>query len=312
MSEERVKFSGRDVMEALAAAREHFGATRRQIGYEALEKPGVGKVDSTDADAVEIEAWVKEGVAAEAPPEEYEDRPRRYRDRDDRGGRGGRGDRGDRGRGGRGRGDRDRDRDRDRGPRRERVEDEEPFEMPAILPPADVADADEILRTLSTGLLVGLELDLTVAGIVENEIGLRVKLDGADVPLLLESNAEGLEMLQYLANRILQKDGRLGGRVSFDAGDHRAAQEARLLEKAMRFAEEAVETGQTRKMPPMGPYERRLVHMKLSETEGIRTFSTGSGFSRRLHIAPKKDKAAEVESQDVPAETNDDAASSDE
>ncbi|MDQ7087470.1 MAG: R3H domain-containing nucleic acid-binding protein [Acidobacteriota bacterium] len=112
-------------------------------------------------------------------------------------------------------------------------------------------------------------------------------------PLLLEENAEGLESFQYLANRILHRDGRIPGRVSFDAGDYRAKQEEVLLEQARAAAEEVVRTGKTRKMPPMGPYERRLIHLALAEVEGVRTYSTGSGYRRRLHIAPRSPESSE-------------------
>ena len=287
MTEERQKFTGRDVMEAVSAARKHFGVSRRDLGYEVTRQPEVGKLETPEDGLVEIEAWHQPG--ARPAPEEMEDDRGGYRDRD----RGGRGDRRggrDRDRGGRGR---DRDRDRDRGPRRDRDSEEEDFKMPALLPPADVTEAQTILEQLTKGLILGMGLELEIDGIDENEIGLRVRLEGGDVEALLESNAEGLEAIQYLANRILQRDGRVKIRVSYDAGDHRAQEEARLIEKAMRFVEEVRETGKVRKMPPMGPYERRLVHIKLEQEEGIRTYSAGSGFHRRLHIAPPDTEESE-------------------
>ena len=299
MTEEREKFTGRDVMEAVSAARKHFGVSRRDLGYEVTRQPEVGKLEKPEDGLVEIEAWHQPG--ARPAPEEMEDDRGGYRDRD-RGGRGrdrdrDRGDhRGGRGRDREGRGprrDRDHDRDHDRGPRRERDAEEEDFKMPALLPPADVTDAKAILEQLTKGLILGMDLELEIDGIDENEIGLRVRLEGGDVEALLESNAEGLEAIQYLANRILQRDGRVKIRVSYDAGDHRAQEEARLIEKAMRFVEEVRETGKVRKMPPMGPYERRLVHIKLEKEEGIRTYSAGSGFHRRLHIAPPDTEESE-------------------
>ncbi len=298
MSEERKKFQGRDVMEAVSAAREHFGVTRKDLGYEVIEMPGVGKVEDPSGALVTIEAWKEENAH---PPRVFRDDERGFGRGRDRGGRGH-----DRSRG------RDRDRDRggrgrDREPRHAHDEAEQSFIMPALLPPAEVSEAREILEHLAKSLLTGLNIGLEIDEIVENEIGLRVRLQGEDIGLLLESGAEGLEALQYLANRILQRDGRVKTRVSFDAGDHRARQEARLIESARCFADEVLATGETRKMPPMGPYERRLVHMTLDELEGIRTYSSGSGFQRRLHIAPEK-KAGDVpttqESADQKPETN--------
>jgi len=266
MSDERVQFTGRDMAEAVAAARKHFGLRRSDLDIEIVEQPKVGPVDPAAAQ-VTIAVRPREGVT---PNFDAGDPVRQ----------GGGGDRRDDRRGER--------RERGRGRRRERDEDAAPPELPPLLPPPDVTDPGEILGTLARGLIAGFDLALEVTEVVETPAGLRVRLEGEDVPLLLEENAEGLDAFQYLANRILQKDGRLEGRVSVDAGGHREAAEARLVEKARRLAQEVLETGKTRKMPPMGPYERRLVHLALAEIEGIRTFSTGSGYQRRLHIAPAR------------------------
>ncbi len=314
MSEEKKNFTGRDLAEAIAAARQHFNVTRAEIGYDVVQQAKTGLVTDAAGARVEISAWVRPG-GPPPPAEEHGAGRGGFRDRGPgdrgpggRGGGGGRGgfdrgaprgdrgprgfDRGPRGGGGRGggrggfRGD-----DEFRPPLREgagrpRPLDAEPVELAPLLPAAEVSEAQAILGQLATGLVTGLGLDLRLTGVEETPAGLRVRLDGDDVPLLLESEGEGLDALQYLANRILQKDGRLTNRVSFDAGDHRAKAEARLMAEARSIAEQVRETGQVRKMPSLGPYERRIVHMALAETPGIKTFSTGSGYHRRLHIAP--------------------------
>ena len=152
------------------------------------------------------------------------------------------------------------------------------------------------MRHLTGSLVAGLDLELEVEAVERNPMGLRVQLEGADVERLLEEKAEGLEMLQYLANRILHRDGRVEDRVSFDAGGYRAEREQELIEQARELCEEVRETGEQRKMPPMGAYERRLVHLTLMEEPGIRSYSTGSGGKRRLHVAP----AGEGESAEDP------------
>ena len=298
MSQEKVKFKGRDVMEAVSAARRHFGVPRHDLGYEVTHQPSVGEVEDPAGDLVEIEAWVQPGARPRPETIEYNDRRDDRHGRDHRHERDERHDRGDRRGGGRSR-ERSRDRDRDRGPRRREREEESPFEQPEMLPAPDVTDASEILTKLVNGLVIGLDLRLYVEEIIENDVGLRVRLSGADVSLLLESDAEGLESFQYLANRILHRDGRIPGRVSFDAGDYRAKQEEKLVETARSQAQEVLATGQVVKLAPMGPYERRLVHLALAETEGVRTFSTGSGYRRRLHIAPAK-SAGEATAADEP------------
>ncbi len=295
MSEERVRFTGRDLTEALAAARAHFGLPRHEIAFEILSKPKTGLLDA-DAGRYEIEAWANPGAA---PPVERESRfGRGDRDRGGRGGRdrGGRGGRSERERGDRGgRYDRERPGAEDR-----RASEDAPETMP-ILPGPEVTEIPALLDHVARSFVSGLGLELRVDGIDQNEVGIRVRLEGEDVPLLLESDGEGLEALQYLANRALQKDGRIPGRVSFDAGGWRARSEQKLIETARETAHAVLETGQARKMPPMGPYERRLVHLELAGVEGIRTFSTGSGYHRRLHISPAASETTD-EAQEDPGE----------
>ena len=305
MSEERVRFTGRDLTEALAAARARFGLPRHEVAFEVIAKPQPGLMGA-EAGLFEIDAWPNPGAPPPPPPVERSGRG--DRDRGGRGGRGGRdrGDRGDRGeRGGRDRGERgahgrDREWDHDRRPAGPRVDDGEPVELPPLLPGPEVTEVAPLLDHLSRALVAGMGLDLTVEGIDQDEIGLRVRLVGEDVPLLLESDGEGLEALQYLANRALQKDGRVQGRVSFDAGGWRARSEAKLVESAQEIAREVLATGQPRKLAAMGPYERRLIHVTLSHVEGIKTFSTGSGYHRRLHIAPAGSETGESDEHGNP------------
>jgi spoIIIJ-associated protein len=287
MSTEKKRFKGRDVTEAMAAAREHFNLSRREIAYEIVERRQVGPLEKVEGE-VEIEAW-----QAESPREIAVEEPRERRDRGDRGDRGGRGRGRDRDRGDRGRG-RDRDRDRDERPRREREPVEEvPFVMPELFPDTDETDVETVLRTLSDALITGLDLDLRVARVSKNEIGVRVHLEGEDAHELTDADGEALDALQYLGNRLLAKDGRLDVRVSFDAGGYRERHETRLIEQAQQFAKEVLAGDDAKKMPAMGPYERRLVHIALAEIEGIRTFSTGSGYNRRLHVAKAEDGASD-------------------
>ena len=49
-------------------------------------------------------------------------------------------------------------------------------------------------------------------------------------------------------------------------------------------AAEARETGAMVELEPMSPAERRIIHLNLSEHDGIETESTGAGAARRVQI----------------------------
>lgn len=274
MSHERARFSGRDTMEALASARQHFGVNRSELEYEVVERRDLGPLEESRA-TVEIEAWVVPGrVAPSSDRPERSERPARGA------GRFGRGDRGDR--------DRGPDRD-DRGSRRREAETVT-LDPPQFMPPKTVVDPIAVLTQLGTALVSGLDLDLTIEKVTEDQSGFRIHLDGDDAYLLTDNDAVGLEALQYLANRVIHKDGRLDIKVSLDAGRWREQMEAHLVEHARQIAEEVLRTKQEQALEqPLSPYERRLVHVALAEMAGIKTYSSGTGYARRLHIAVAHD-----------------------
>ncbi len=300
----RKRFSGRDVLEAMAAARKEFGVERGLIAHEVVARRDVGELEDPNA-LVEIEAWVDPTrtplVSPESPSRGHGgdrggDRGGRGGDRGGRSGGGGRGGGGDRGGCGassgapsRDRGDRGGRSDRDssfRAPREERVVELVPVDPVVLLPPKDVTDADTILTMLGAAMVKGLGLDLALEKISRNEAGVRIHYQGSDAGLLTENEAQGLEALQYLVNRILQKDGRLEAKLTLDAGGWREENERHLMEEAKRIAHEVLQSGGDRALlQPLSPYERRLIHMTLADTPGVKTYSSGTGYERRLHIA---------------------------
>lgn len=76
-------------------------------------------------------------------------------------------------------------------------------------------------------------------------------------------------------------------RVLLDIADWREKEERRLQELAIQTAERARETGESQSLFNLNSAERRIVHMTLSEEDGIETKSEGEGKERYLLILPK-------------------------
>jgi predicted RNA-binding protein Jag len=57
---------------------------------------------------------------------------------------------------------------------------------------------------------------------------------------------------------------------------------------AREKAEEVLRTGQPVSLPPMGSYERYLVHTALKDVDGVETESQGEGEERHVEIRPKR------------------------
>jgi spoIIIJ-associated protein len=131
-----------------------------------------------------------------------------------------------------------------------------------------------------------LDWDLEV--LVEEVEGetIRVDLSGEDRDLVLCNRAEVLESIQYLLNRMFARDNREGQRILVDCDGYRARKETELREIAIRVSDRVRRTGQREELGLMNPYERRIVHLAVAETEGVTTVSAGEGVMKRVIILP--------------------------
>jgi len=130
-------------------------------------------------------------------------------------------------------------------------------------------------------------LDLK-AGADQAEEGLKIQVRGDDVALLLGHNAELLDALEYLGNRVLARASNDEGRLVFDSGGYRARREKELR----LMAEKAAEKVRLSRIPfsfdPMTPNERRIIHLALANDASVTTESQGNGENRKVTIRPAK------------------------
>ena len=125
------------------------------------------------------------------------------------------------------------------------------------------------------------KLRFAVTAGAEGEI---VTFTGEDAPILLARNAETLNALEYLCNRVMEKQGR---RVILDCNGYRESRTEELRLMAVTAAENVKRLGKPFKLNPMSPEERRIVHLAIAEDELIRTESEGYGEHRQVVIHPK-------------------------
>jgi len=131
----------------------------------------------------------------------------------------------------------------------------------------------------------GLDLE---AGADPGDDGLKIQVRGEDVALLLGHNAELLDALEYLGNRVLARATGDEAKLVFDSGGYRARREKELR----LMAEKAAEKVRLSKIPfsfdPMTPNERRLIHLALANDDSVTTESQGNGENRKVTIRPAK------------------------
>ena len=116
--------------------------------------------------------------------------------------------------------------------------------------------------------------------------GFKVQVRGGDVSFLLGRNAELLEALEYLVNRIFAPMSGLDSRIVVDSGSYRASREKELQLMAVKAAERVRTSRIPFSFDPMTPNERRIVHVALVDDASVRTESQGGGVDRKVTIFP--------------------------
>ena len=121
----------------------------------------------------------------------------------------------------------------------------------------------------------------------DSDDGAKIQVRGDDVALLLGRNAELMDALEYLGNRILARSSGEEAKVVFDSGSYRARREKELR----LMAEKAAEKVRTSRIPftfdPMTPNDRRIVHLALANDSSVTTESQGNGENRKVTVRPR-------------------------
>ncbi len=113
-----------------------------------------------------------------------------------------------------------------------------------------------------------------------------IELTGADMSLIIGKEGQTLDAIEYMVRRILVRRAGCVIRLTVDAAGYRAKREQSLSQIAKRNASKAKRTGRAVVMNPMGPRDRRTVHLALRNFPGVRTKSIGDGELKKVIITP--------------------------
>ena len=150
-------------------------------------------------------------------------------------------------------------------------------------PPAfaeDLAQGATILRDLLARM--GVEAEVTY-GEQSREDGLDVS--GGELGALIGRGGENLVALQQIVSAITSKRVGRSVHVAVDIEGYRRRREDQLREMASRVAARVKATGSAVTLEPMLAYERRIVHLAVQDTPGVKTESVGVDPNRRVVIS---------------------------
>ena len=131
------------------------------------------------------------------------------------------------------------------------------------------------------------QLDLS-AQLVLGVDSLDGELRGSDLHLLTGGGGRGLDALQYLCNRVLNRRAADHVPVHLDSDGFKARRSVRLQEQAEAAADEALRRGTPVTLGPLTPAARREIHLALADDPGVETDSDGDGFLKRVVIRPHR------------------------
>lgn len=106
-------------------------------------------------------------------------------------------------------------------------------------------------------------------------------------PIIIGRQGKTLDAIQLLTNVYIAKHAD-GVKALLDVENYRIRHEESIVRNAYKVAEHVRESGKSKLLDPMNPYERRLVHTALNDFDGVDTKSEGEGLYKQVRIIPIK------------------------
>lgn len=125
------------------------------------------------------------------------------------------------------------------------------------------------------------------AAIKEENGTIYATISGSDSGVAIGYRGEALDAFQYLAATFLNEQKGEFKKVVIDAENYREKRKETLTELALRLAEKSVRLRRKIALEPMNPFERRVIHSALADSELASTESEGEEPSRYIVIIPK-------------------------
>ena len=142
------------------------------------------------------------------------------------------------------------------------------------------------ISTFVEKIVSAMGLSLT-AEAEEMPDGLRINLNGEDGALLTRRQGEALAALQHIVAAVFRQDLDERRRLVVDCQGFRKSKDVELKQMAKFMAEKARDTGLAQEIGPLNPYERRIVHLAVSEVENVSSESIGDAFEKTVIISVK-------------------------
>jgi spoIIIJ-associated protein len=153
----------------------------------------------------------------------------------------------------------------------------------------DESAGPETVAPLAAAFLSGLAQAFGLEATTVTEIDgdeLEVRLEGADLGLMIGPRGQTLLAIQDLARTVSQRGIPDHGRLRIDVGGYRERRREALARFTAEVARQVLEGGSPRMLEPMAAADRKVVHDTASTISGVQTRSEGEEPNRRVVILP--------------------------
>jgi spoIIIJ-associated protein len=142
------------------------------------------------------------------------------------------------------------------------------------------------VRALVERVVHGIGVDGRVTA-VETDDAVDVVVSGSELGPLIGRHGQTIDALQYLLNTIVYRSyGDARKEVVLDAAGYRERRRETLEEIAVRSAERALHDLDRVELEPMTAIDRKIVHLRLADYDGVETSSEGAEPNRYVVITP--------------------------
>jgi len=136
-------------------------------------------------------------------------------------------------------------------------------------------------------VVTAMGLTLTTS-VEESPEGTRINLVGEDGGVLIRRGGEALQAVQHVVATTFRRQLGDDNRIIVDCNGFRRDKDAEIRQMAKHMAEKARSSGMPQEMGPLNPYERRIVHLAISEEPGASSESIGDAFMKTVIISAQK------------------------
>lgn len=155
--------------------------------------------------------------------------------------------------------------------------------------PAEISEETKAsCEAFLKGVFETMNLEVEIVTEVDEEGALAIELKGKHMGILIGKRGQTLDALQYLTNRVANKNQEGFIRVKLDTENYRKRRKDTLENLARNIASKVKRTRKAVSLEPMNPYERRIIHSALQADRYVSTHSEGEEPYRRVVVTPNR------------------------